>query len=110
MRQKRPVPLVSQMEVFMGVKRIYVKTKDGFDVCSYRWSCKKHKEDLATYGVVPNKTFLLKPPYKLSEEFHLDYIRGYFDGDGSINLIKKVEIKLHQLLLIHLGRNMEQIF
>ena len=82
--------ILHKIRALIGINNniTYYTTKDGFDVCSYRWSCKKHKEDLAIYDIVPNKTFLLKPPYKLSEEFHLDYIRGYFDGDGSINLIK----------------------
>ena len=42
------------------------------------------KEKLKEYGIVPNKTTLLKPPYQLDEKFIPDYIRGYFDGDGSI--------------------------
>ena len=66
----------------------YYTTNTGFDVATYRWSSKTHKADLAEYGVIPNKTFLLKPPYKLNPDYYLDYIRGYFDGDGSINLIK----------------------
>lgn len=66
----------------------YYTTNTGFDVVTYRWSSKTHKTDLAEYGVIPNKTFILKPPYKLNPDYYLDYIRGYFDGDGSINLIK----------------------
>lgn len=42
------------------------------------------KQDLAVYGITPNKTFTLKPPSFLSQEYHMDYIRGYFDGDGSV--------------------------
>ena len=63
-------------------------THDGFDYSSLQWTCKQHKKELAEYSIVPNKTFILQPPYKLSEEYRIDYIRGYFDGDGSINLIK----------------------
>lgn len=44
------------------------------------------KGDLATYHIIPNKTynkdFIF--PEKLQEEFYPDYIRGLFDGDGSI--------------------------
>lgn len=63
-------------------------TNNGFDVSELCWSSKKHKQILANYSIIPNKTFLLKPPYGLKEEYHIDYVRGYFDGDGSINLIK----------------------
>lgn len=43
------------------------------------------KEKLKEYGIVPQKTSLLKPPYKLDEKYMPDYIRGYFDGDGSVS-------------------------
>lgn len=43
------------------------------------------KQKLKEYGIIPNKTLLLKPPYKLEEKYIPDYIRGYFDGDGSIS-------------------------
>lgn len=59
--------------------------KKGFQYVGLNWSSKKHKEKLAEYSIVPAKTYILKPPYKLAKEFRLDYIRGYFDGDGTIN-------------------------
>lgn len=40
-------------------------------------------EDLIKLGIVPNKSLILKPP-KIKKEFYKDFIRGYFDGDGSI--------------------------
>lgn len=42
------------------------------------------KKDLATYNIVPSKTFILKPP-SLQAEFVPDFIRGYFDGDGMVS-------------------------
>ncbi|WP_299831689.1 hypothetical protein [uncultured Metabacillus sp.] len=36
-------------------------------------------------GVVPNKSLILKYP-NISNEYSKDFIRGYFDGDGSITL------------------------
>lgn len=47
------------------------------------WS-KTIKDDLAVYSIVPQKTNKLKPPFFLKEEYWIDYIRGYFDGDGSV--------------------------
>lgn len=61
--------------------------KDGFDCVDLHWTCKEHKEDLGKYGITPNKTFTIKPPVDLDEKYYIDYIRGYFDGDGSINII-----------------------
>lgn len=63
-------------------------TNKGFEISEFVWTCEQHKKDLEKYNIVPNKTFKIKPPYKLNREFWIDYIRGYFDGDGSVNLIK----------------------
>lgn len=60
-------------------------TSNGFDVVELRWTCAQHKQDLARYGIIPNKTFNLKPPYELNSQYYLDFIRGYFDGDGSVS-------------------------
>ena len=59
-------------------------TEKGFSVSKIQWSSEQHKKDLATYGIIPEKTFKLMPPYKLDKKYWIDYIRGYFDGDGSI--------------------------
>lgn len=47
-----------------------------------RVSCTKMVQDLENLGCVKSKTFHLKYP-KIEEKFNLDFIRGYFDGDGS---------------------------
>lgn len=60
--------------------------KKGRKLVILGWNCKQHKEDLAKYSIVPNKTNILAPPYLLSHKYYLDYIRGYFDGDGTINI------------------------
>jgi hypothetical protein len=65
----------------------YIST-NGYDCSCLQWTCEKHKKDLARYSIVPAKTFILKPPYQLDKKYWIDYIRGYFDGDGSINLIQ----------------------
>jgi len=62
-------------------------TRTGFDCSSLSWVCEEHKKSLAKWHVVPCKTFKLVPPHNLPKEYWLDYIRGYFDGDGSICLI-----------------------
>ncbi len=51
-----------------------------------RWQCisSKIKKDLISYDVIPQKTGHAKIPTKLKKEFYPDFIRGYFDGDGSI--------------------------
>lgn len=66
-------------------------TAEGFESVTLQWTCKEHKEELAKYSIIPEKTFKLKPPYALDKKYWIDYIRGYFDGDGSVNLIHNKE-------------------
>lgn len=60
----------------------------GFSKSKLQWSSEQHKKDLASYGIIPQKTFNLKCPNKLNNQFIIDYIRGYWDGDGSITIIR----------------------
>lgn len=75
-------------EVKIENKIVEYTTNSGFDCVDLHWTCARHKATLAEYGITPNKTFTIKPPTQLSKEYYIDYIRGYFDGDGSINLIQ----------------------
>lgn len=66
----------------------YTRKETGDEISSFRvWSA-EWKKDLAHYGIVPNKTFTLQPPDFLLPEYRIDYIRGYFDGSGSIYQLK----------------------
>lgn len=60
----------------------------GYEFCRLAWTCADHVKDLAKYNIIPQKTYKLEPPFELDRKYWIDYIRGYFDGDGSINLIK----------------------
>jgi intein-encoded DNA endonuclease-like protein len=52
------------------------------------FSNKKLKEDLIKLGCMPNKTHFLQFPTEeqVPKEFIFDFIRGYFDGDGSMSV------------------------
>ncbi len=41
--------------------------------------------NLMQWGVVPNKTYIVKWPTNLDTNLEHHFIRGYFDGDGSIS-------------------------
>lgn len=75
-------------EVKIENKIVEYTTKDGFDCVDLHWTCAKHKQALSNYGITPNKTFTLIAPKSLNSKYYIDYIRGYFDGDGSVNLIQ----------------------
>lgn len=50
-------------------------------------SSKAMVKDLAKYNIIDNKTWKYSP-VELREDLFLHYLRGYFDGDGSISLDK----------------------
>lgn len=56
----------------------------------FAWTNKEMAEDLIKLGCVRNKSLILKFPnqQQVPEEFLRDFIRGYFDGDGSVYLAK----------------------
>lgn len=59
----------------------------------------KMVSNLEKWGCVENKTFKLKFPTFLSNELIPHFIRGYFDGDGSVFLhIQKVKDKEYAML------------
>lgn len=53
--------------------------------CSFEFTSSYIKSALQeNFKIVPNKTAVLEFPDKIPEQYMKDYIRGYFDGDGSI--------------------------
>ena len=64
----------------------YYLTNAGNPTCKMSVWSSEWKKDLAIYHIVPVKTFILQPPDRLNPKYYIDYIRGYFDGDGSITV------------------------
>lgn len=60
----------------------------GYKSVTLEWYNKKHREDLSRYGIIPRKTKTFIFPRYLNKEYYRDFIRGYFDGDGSIQYLK----------------------
>lgn len=56
----------------------------GFQISSLLCCSLKIKQDLNKYNIVPRKTGKNVYPYQLSDDFKIDWIRGFFDGDGCI--------------------------
>jgi len=59
----------------------------GFESAMIRLTSKNLVEDLINIGCVPNKTFLLRFP-QINEKLYSHFMRGYFDGDGTISRSK----------------------
>lgn len=64
------------------------------------WS-KHTKEKFIEYGIVPNKTYSkdFHAPYKLDKKYWIDYIRGFFDGDGSVKKGSSICFELNSVNL-----------
>lgn len=66
-----------------------IKTKPGVGygegtvMVSLEINSKKIVEDLNKFGITERKSLTLQPP-NIDPQFYIDWIRGYFDGDGSI--------------------------
>ena len=56
----------------------------GFPFVSLAITSKKLRQQFEKYGIVNAKTFKLYHLPDLPKEYMLDFIRGFFDGDGSI--------------------------
>ena len=70
----------------LGVeKKIFdYETNNGYLVSELQFNSQKIKQKLAEYNVVPGKTETFTFPTNLSKKYWIDFIRGYFDGDGSV--------------------------
>lgn len=92
-RTDREILEIIRKELNIENKIVDYENKDGFLCSSLSWTSKEHKDELAKYNIVPEKTLKLKPPTLLDKKFIIDYIRGYFDGDGSISTAGKYAIR-----------------
>lgn len=68
-------------------------TKRNYKNCKLYFYSKKIKDKLREYNIIPNKTYSsdFNFPFILKKKYWIDYIRGYFDGDGCI---KKTGVSL----------------
>ena len=69
------------------------ETQEGHKNSTWAFTSKKVKDILSEYNIVPNKTFTFTFPSKIKKEFYKDFIRGYFDGDGSVSTAGKSAIR-----------------
>lgn len=77
---------------YKGEVKHYQDSK-GYENATLTFTSKEIKEDLAKYNIVPSKTFTFSFPKNLKKEYWKDFIRGYFDGDGSISSAGKSAIR-----------------
>ncbi|MDZ7612139.1 MAG: LAGLIDADG family homing endonuclease [Candidatus Moranbacteria bacterium] len=79
--------------------KISVRKRGDWKV-SYRLQIgsKEMFKDLVSQGMIPRKTLDLKLP-KVPNEVLCDFVRGYFDGDGNVFVIKRKDRKTGRLTI-----------
>lgn len=78
-----------QKELDYNQGKIYDhQTQQGFFISELRWTSSQQKQDLAQFGIVPNKTYKKMELPKIEKKLQLAFILGYFDGDGSFSINK----------------------
>ena len=68
----------------IGGCEVYEYESNGYKSCGWHCCSSQIKKDLAVYGIIPYKTGTLSIPKVLDKQYWKDFIRGYFDGDGTI--------------------------
>lgn len=67
-------------------KNIYTRTRpNNLKLCTVHYNSKYLIDRLISLGVVPRKTGIETMEH-VPDEYKLDFVRGYFDGDGSISI------------------------
>lgn len=68
-------------------------SKQGFTSYSINPKSPTIIKDLEKYNIIRNKTYNFKFPILLDKKYWKDFIRGYFDGDGSVCTAGKQAIR-----------------
>ena len=53
-----------------------------FKYCRINWNHQEMADDLINYGVIPNKSKIIRLPKLDNDELYLAFLLGYFDGNG----------------------------
>ena len=83
--QKQDVSILEKIKNILGINSKLYEDKRGNGMYSLEFSNKKIFEDLQKYNIVPNKTYnTTNLPTNIPKEFMIDFLRGMFDGDGTL--------------------------
>lgn len=82
--------ILDKLSEEIGVKHLYYDDRKS-GLYSLEAHSKHMVESLNKYGVIQNKTYLLKEiPFELIDDKYLNhFLRGIFDGDGCISISRK---------------------
>lgn len=73
-----------KLKHFLGAEH-KVSENEKRDRCSFELTNKKIVNDLNDkYNIIPNKSYILTYPLQMPRELDSHFIRGYWDGDGTL--------------------------
>ena len=78
--------IIKKLSLIIGNLPIKEYTKGYFTLT---WYSKQHITELENLGCTENKSLVLKYPLFLNKKLEHHFIRGYFDGDGSVGLYER---------------------
>lgn len=84
--------LIKIKNIFKTDKPIYVRQKiknTHNNIVALELSSSHMIKSIKKFGIIENKTFKVKFPKDINCLFYSDFIRGYFDGHGSISFDEK---------------------
>ena len=67
---------------------------NGYPTVSLSFTSKNIRQNIEKYGIGNNKTFKLHHLPNLPKEYMIDFIRGFFDGDGAIYESKDHHVRM----------------
>lgn len=82
-KDKDVLELISKELEYTGEIHHYTSS-EGFPYVSLAFASRKIRTQLENYGIGNNKTFRLSDLPNLPKEYMIDFIRGFFDGDGCV--------------------------
>lgn len=75
--------LIRMLNCLDTSRPLYYREKNGHKSVRIEIRNSKIVKDLEKYNIIPNKTHNLEFPIILNPKYYKDYIRGFFDGDGT---------------------------
>lgn len=85
--QKRDIDILNKMRKILAPKNKFSYYKPE-NTLHFKVGSTTIYKDLLKLGITSNKTFSVKPP-KIPKKFVRHYLRGFFDGDGSISTFRR---------------------
>ncbi|AXF52525.1 MAG: LAGLIDADG-like domain protein [Caudoviricetes sp.] len=74
---------------YEGEIKKYLASDEKHYFVSLAFTSKKIRQKIEDYGITNDKTFKLQHLPNIPKEYMIDFIRGFFDGDGSVYAIDR---------------------